>query len=124
MKHDKVQEYIWWYLLSNDAAVEKVILELYRQQTNDERGHHITCHRNRRGFSIAHARLGSFFAEKLMSGSHLAGIQLDQARRIAMHYVKQASGLLDNIDIGLPPAILKEVKRDSYANNSAKANPS
>ena len=116
MKTDKVQDYIWWFLLQNDKAVEQVITELYRQQTKDERGNHITCHHNRRGFSRAHARVGSFLAEQILAGKNLNGVQLDQARRIAMHYVKQARGLASSIDIGLPPFIIDEInKRESYA---------
>lgn len=115
MKTDKVQDYIWWFLLNNDRAVKQVILELYRQQTKDERGYHITCHRNRRGFSTAHARIGSFLAEQILANKNLNGVQLDQARRIAMHYVKQASGLISNIDIGLPEFITKEIRKESYA---------
>lgn len=113
MNKQALQEYIWWFLLSNDRAVEQVILELYRQQTNDEQGHHISRHRNRRGFSTAHARLGSFFAEEILAGKHLTGLQLDQARRIAMHYVRQTTSLLDNIDIGLPDMILSKIKKDT-----------
>lgn len=116
MNKQTLQEYIWWFLLSNDHAVEQVILELYRQQTNDEQGHHISRHRNRRGFSTAHARLGSFFAEEIIAGKHLAGVQLDQARRIAMHYVKQTTSLLNNIDIGLPDLILSKIKRNNDTN--------
>lgn len=114
MKTDKVQDYIWWFLLNNDRAVKQVILELYRQQTNDERGYHITCHRNRRGFSTAHARVGSFLAEQISAEKQLTGVQLDQARRIAMYYVKQASGLISNLDIGLPAFIVKEIRKESY----------
>jgi hypothetical protein len=113
MNKQSIQEYIWWLLLSDDNAVEQVILELYRQQTNDEQGHHISRYRNRRGFSTAHARMGSYLAEQINAGNYFSGLELDQARRIAMHYVKQTTSLLNNIDISLPDMILDKIKKET-----------
>ena len=114
MTSEKIKEYLWWFLLQNDRAVEQVILELYHQQTNDEKNYHITCHRNNRGFSAAHARTGSYLAQKIISGQHLNNVKREQSRRIALHYIKQAKGWLDHIDIGLPNSILKEIKKEHY----------
>ena len=84
---------MWWTLINNDQAVQQALIDLYNQQTKDEQGYHQTRHANSKGFSSAHARLGSLYAEKIIRGQGLTKDQIEQARRIALHYVKQIVSL-------------------------------
>ena len=84
---------MWWTLINNDQAVQQVLIDLYNQQTKDEQGYHQTRYANSKGFSSAHARLGSLYAEKVISGQSLTKEQIEQARKIALHYVKQIVNL-------------------------------
>jgi hypothetical protein len=96
MKTDKVQKYIWWLLLNNDAAVEDAMLELYQQQTEDEKTHKATYHRNARGFSSAEAKIGTYLAGIIIDGYHLKGIHLDRARHLVLNHYKQISIISQN----------------------------
>lgn len=84
---------MWWTLINNDQAVKQALIDLYNQQTKDEQGYHRTRYANSKGFSSAHARLGSLYAEKIIRGQGLTQDQIEQARRIALHYVKQIVAL-------------------------------
>jgi len=83
----------WWTLVSNDKAVQKAMIDLYHLQTKEEQSHRRTTQANSRGFSSAHAKVGSMFAEKLINGQELSQEQIENARRIALHYVKQIAEL-------------------------------
>jgi hypothetical protein len=72
-----------------DVAVERGILAIYRRQTLDEMQSEETKHHNGIGFSAAHARLGSYYAQWLLKGNHLSGKHLIKARGIILHYVGQ-----------------------------------
>jgi hypothetical protein len=85
----KTYDIQWWTLVSNDQAVEQAMIALYNLQTKDEQGKHRTCHVNSKGFSSAHAKVGSMYAEKIMKGQPLTQDQIESARKIALHYVKQ-----------------------------------
>ena len=84
---------MWWTLINNDQAVQQVIIDLYNQQTKDEQMYHRTRNANSKGFSSAHAKLGSMYAERVIKGLDLNKEQLTNARRIALHYVKQIVNL-------------------------------
>ena len=73
----------------NDFAVEKAMLALYRRQTSDEQSSESTKHSNKKGFSAAHARRGSYYARWVQGGRRLTGRHLDNARSIASHYTQQ-----------------------------------
>ena len=80
-------------LQSSDKAVERAILAIYARQTDDEQSHQTTTHSNSRGFSAAHAKLGSYYAKWIISGKHLTGRHLVKARQISLHYVKQLADI-------------------------------
>ena len=86
-------EIMWWKLINDDLAVKQVICDLYYQQTKDEQGYHRSKHANSKGFSSAHAKLGSMYAERVIQGQPLTSNQIDNARKIALHYVKQIVNL-------------------------------
>lgn len=75
-------------LLSDDRAVERAILALYRRQTEDEKQSG-TKHANGRGFNITHARTGSYCARWILSGKKLTGHWLIDCRDIALFYSRQ-----------------------------------
>ena len=76
-------------LKRNDRAVEAAMCALYRRQTIDERVDADTRHSNRRGFTVAHAKKGTYYAKWVLSGRKLTGKHLDRAREISLHYVRQ-----------------------------------
>jgi hypothetical protein len=57
------EERIVSLLQSNPRAVERAMVAIYQLQTRDERRAHSTSKLNGIGFSGAHARRGSFYAE-------------------------------------------------------------
>lgn len=81
----KVRRAIW----DNDRAVERAIILLYERQTADERQDHTTKHSNGRGFSGAHASLGTYWAKWILQGRSLTGHHLVRARDMVSHYVGQ-----------------------------------
>jgi len=76
-------------LESNDRAVERAMIALYDRQTQDEKATSDTHHTNGRGFSGAHASKGSYYARWVLSGRKLSRHHLDNARRIALKYLRQ-----------------------------------
>ena len=60
------KERITELLKANDFAVERAIIVLYRRQTDDERREAETKHHNGVGFSAAHARIGTRWAQWLL----------------------------------------------------------
>lgn len=81
-------------LLTNNEAVERAILSLYKRQTADEQNCQETLHSNGVGFSGAHAHLGTYYAKWILSGRHLTGKHLEKARAMTLKYTDQ---LLDEI---------------------------
>jgi hypothetical protein len=106
-------------ILTNDVAAMRAVCALYRRQTSDEKMSEDARHDNRRGFSKAHARLGSKLARYMTAGvpggkmrrpvsgtvspwyrdsrnrwkkskSELVGeTRVEACRAIALHYVAQ-----------------------------------
>ena len=76
-------------LRTNNRLVERAIIVLYNRQTTDEKTTTKTRYLNNRGFSSAHARIGSICAKYILSGHRLSGKWLDKARAIAIHYAGQ-----------------------------------
>lgn len=70
-------------------AVERAMMAIYKRQTASEQNCHETIVHNGIGFSGAHARMGSYYAEWCLSGKHLTGKHLDKARKIALRYTGQ-----------------------------------
>lgn len=84
---DKITE----LLQNNDLAVERAVLVLFRRQTSDEQRDGDTRHHNGRGFTAAHAKLGTYLARWVMSNKHLSGHHLVKARRLVLHYTRQVT---------------------------------
>jgi hypothetical protein len=76
-------------LRTRDEAVDRAMVVLYQRQTQDERIASDTRHSNQRGFSAAHAKLGSYYARWVLKGRRLTGRHLVRAREIALHYTGQ-----------------------------------
>ena len=77
-------------LLDRDVlAVERAVVAIYRRQTQDEQVSYETKHHNRVGFAACHARLGSYYANWILSGRHLSGSHVERARRMVRHYAGQ-----------------------------------
>jgi hypothetical protein len=76
-------------LRANDRAVEKAMIAIYDNQTADEKSQSSTKHTNGRGFRANHASKGSYYARWVLSGKRLSGKHLENARIIALQYVRQ-----------------------------------
>ena len=76
-------------LRANDRAVERAIVAIYDRQTQDEKATLDTKHQNGRGFRANHASKGSYYARWVLGGRRLTGHHLENARKIALHYVRQ-----------------------------------
>lgn len=86
-------------LESSDVAVEEGILRLHARQTTDEQRSKDTKHKNCRGFSAAHAKKGSKYADWILGMRRDHGAKPGeglrradhkaQARELILHYVRQ-----------------------------------
>lgn len=63
-------------LRTNDRAVEKAILVLFRNQTREEQALNSTNVHNQKGFTASDAHWGSIHAKTLLRGGRLADWQL------------------------------------------------
>jgi hypothetical protein len=86
-RHDKAT--ILLLLRTNDLAVERAIVALYRRQTKDEKAVGGTKHANGRGFNHTHARTGTYCAKWILSGKRLTGKWLQECRQMAIFYHRQ-----------------------------------
>jgi hypothetical protein len=91
-------------LMSNNHAVELVILGLYARQTVGEQHTSTTIESNGRGFNYHHAEYGTYLAKWLQSGRHLTGSHLVRARRMSCFYWRQVSEMSQVIRLLPPPA--------------------
>ena len=82
-------EYISWLLTTNNRAVERAILCLYNRQTADEQATQTTKHCNGRGFNSGDARKGTYMAKWILTGNHLSGEWLIEAKMMAFKYLGQ-----------------------------------
>lgn len=76
-------------LRTNDRAVYRAIVALYHRQTTDEKARQDTLHRNRVGFSAAHARRATYYAQLVLAGRTLYPRALAKARQIVLRHSKQ-----------------------------------
>lgn len=76
-------------LQTNNRAVERALIAIYKRQTADEKAVQHTRHNNGQGFSAAHARKGTYYARWCLAGKSLTGDHLVKARLMAMHYIGQ-----------------------------------
>jgi hypothetical protein len=91
-------EYIGWLLTTSDRAVERAIVCLYNRQTADEKSEGNTKHSNGRGFSASDAPKGSYMAKWILSGKHLTGQYMIDAKMMSFKYINQ---LVDEATIKL-----------------------
>ena len=76
-------------LATNERAVAKALVLLYRRQTADEQEAQTTCHVNGRGFNAADASLLTLYAERVLRGERLSFERLHEARNRLRKYVGQ-----------------------------------
>jgi argininosuccinate lyase len=74
---------------TNNLAVERAILVVWKNQTKEEQRASDTLENNGVGFTGAHAKMGSYYAEWINSGKHLNGKHLEKARKMAVKYHRQ-----------------------------------
>lgn len=86
--------YISLLLFRNDRAVERAIVAIYKRQTEDEKFAGETKHSNGVGFSGSDAKLGTYWANWILSGKTLSGNHLLKARRMSLKYIRQLSEIV------------------------------
>jgi hypothetical protein len=113
--------------------VEKAIVFLQQQQTEDEQATHSTVHHNSRGWSYDEAAFGASLAEWINKGRHFSPAQLRCARKMAIRHASQLSRLgcfgtlLDKIGIRedllrpIRPSDLRYVDALTYSHNDQVA---
>lgn len=89
-------------LRTNDKAVVRAIIALYRLQTKDEQARQDTLHKNHVGFSAAHARRGTYYAQLALAGKPLYPKTLERARRIALRHSRQLVEIANTTPTPLP----------------------
>lgn len=83
------QAYIVSLLHLNNRAVERAMIVLYNNQTQDERSAGATKHHNGKGFNSYDAKTGTYYALWVLSGRKLTGFHLERARVMSLKYVGQ-----------------------------------
>jgi len=83
-------------LLTNDTAVQRGVVAIYKRQTEDEKATLATREHNGIGYSGVHAEIMSSFAQRLMRGNLLSEKQLACARKIIVHYAGQLMEIADS----------------------------
>lgn len=96
-------------LNTNDQAVGRAIIAIYDRQTQDEKATSNTRHTNGRGFRANHASKGSYYARWCLGGRKLTGHHLDNARKIALHYVRQLAEVANARESG--ELVVKSIDR-------------
>lgn len=83
------REQIDHILSTQDLAVERGIVQLYKLQTDDEKRSESTRLNNGVGFNSSSAGRGTYYAKWVLSGRHLTGVHLLRARSIALRHSRQ-----------------------------------
>ena len=83
---------------TNDRAVERAMVAIWKRQTADEQSSDTTRHSNGIGFSGWTAKRGSYYAKWVLGGGRLTGKHLAQARRIALHHAGQLLRIANEVD--------------------------
>ena len=90
MKHSKeATDAIKSLLRSNDRAVERAMVAIYKRQTVGERSTERTIESNGVGFNAFHAKMGTYYAMWVEKGRQLTGRHLEAARKMSYTYVGQ-----------------------------------
>lgn len=83
--------YINWLLVNSDEAVKRALVSIYRRQTEDEQACRKVRHQNQKGFTAAHARIGSKLACQVIRGNNLSQEEMQIARTMMLKYIDQLS---------------------------------
>lgn len=83
---------------TSNSFVEKFLVRLYKNQSSLEQNQKYTRHINGKGFSVYHARLGSYLACIILNGDHLSQDQICKARYIVKRYCRQILKLMSDIE--------------------------
>lgn len=83
------KEQIITMIETNDKAVNRAVLAIYKNQTADEQNSEATLHHNNIGFSSADARLMTYYANYIQKQGGLSGPHLEKARKRIKKYWKQ-----------------------------------
>lgn len=76
-------------LATNPKAVERAVLVVYANQTQDEKRDSDTKHNNLKGFNAADASRLSYYSRWINSGRSLTGNHLERARKVVGKYWRQ-----------------------------------
>lgn len=74
---------------TNNAAVERAILVVFRNQTSDEQRQETVKYHNNTGFTASDAHRGTYYAKWILAGKHLTRHHLERARKMAKKYHRQ-----------------------------------
>lgn len=94
-KKDRKQQ-IKDLLLTNDKAVQRGVVAIYKRQTEAEQATQATREHNGVGYSGVHAEIMSSFAQRLLRGLSLSEKQLACARKIIVRYAGQLMEIADS----------------------------
>lgn len=83
-------------LLTNDMAVQRGVVAIYKRQTESEKAILATTDANGVGFSAFDAEIMSSFAERLLKGWGLTDKQMKWARKIIVKYAGQLMAIADS----------------------------
>lgn len=102
----QVKATIQQMLATNDRAVERALIAVYRRQTADEQAANATCHNNARGFTGIDASFLSRAAQGCLRYGHLTPKQLPYVRSKIQKYWQQLAEVA--ADNGRPVVIAVE----------------
>lgn len=89
------KEYVQGLLASNDLAVARAIVAIYRRQTQAEQANQATLQDNGVGFTGPDARFLSSLAQWVLKGYALTPRQLAKGRAKIMKYWKQLADVAE-----------------------------
>lgn len=81
---------------TNDRAVNRAVLAIYKNQTSDEQNSEATLYHNNIGFSAADARLMTYYATYIEKTGSLSGTHLEKARKKIKKYWRQLLEIANN----------------------------
>ena len=90
MNHNEIRSKV----MTNQEWLERAILAIDRRQTNDEQASETTRYLNKRGWSAADAKMGSYLARYIRNSRNPDGFRLsktwvNEARDIIGKYCRQ-----------------------------------
>lgn len=81
MNKTYTRESIEKMLETNDKAIARALVALYKRQTSDEQNAEMTKYRNGRGFTAAHGEIGSSMAKFYLERGYLTPKQIAYWRK-------------------------------------------